>query len=489
MPLAFLLVQVRDVGWGRAWSLLWRARVGELLVNTLKLTVAVTVLSVAIGLGAAWLVERTDLPFRRVFAVLLALPIAVPEYVSGAGWVSLFNGLNGFGPAVLVTTLSYFPLVYLPAVAVLRGSDPVLEETARGLGLGPWRTFARVTVPQLRLALLGGALVVALYLLAEYGAFAVLRYRTFTTEIFNAYKLGFDGGSASLMSLVLVLLCILVLGGERGLRGRSRHARVGPGSRRRGAPTPLGRSTPIAMLGLGGLVALSLGVPLGALAYWSIRGSSTTYPSASIIGPTLNTIAYGVGAAALATALALPVAMLAVRHRGLLATFVERAVYLPRALPGLVVGLALTFVAIRFAAGLYQQPALLVIAYVILFLPLALVALQPAVAQLTPGIEDAARSLGTRPLGVLRRVTLPLIAPGLGAAAALVFISSVTELTATLILRPTGTETLATQFWLYTGGLAYGAAAPYALLMMAISAVPTYVLIRRVSAYAGGPVT
>ena len=488
LPLAFIVQQVQDVGWAEARRLLWRPRVGELLVNSVQLTLAVTAACVVIGLAAAWCVERTDLPFRRLLAVLLALPLAVPEYVNGAGWVSIFPGLHGLGAAVLVMTLSHYPLVYLPAAAVLRAGDPALEESSRSLGRGPWRTFARITLPQMRLALLGGGLVIALHLLAEYGGFAVLRYRTFTTEIYSAYTLGFDAASASLLSLVLVVLCVLVLGGEMSLRGRARHT-AGAATARRRSRVRLGRSAPLVVLGLVVLVALALGVPVGALGYWLAQGSSTTLPSASIIGATTSTVLYGLAAAVLASALALPVAFLAVRRRGLVAGLLERAVYLPRALPGLVVGLALVYFAIRYAVGLYQSPVLLVVAYTVLFLPLALVAVQPTVAQLTPALEEAARSLGSRPWAVLRRVTLPLLAPGLAVAGALVFLTSVTELTATLLLRPTGTETLATQFWIYTDALAWGAAAPFAAVMIGISAIPTYLLIRRLDAFAGGRVT
>lgn len=489
LPLVFIVLQVRDIGWSEVRRLLFRDRVGELLVNTVQLTVSVTILCLAIGMGAAWLVERTTIPFRRTLAVLLALPLAVPEYVNGMAWVSAIPGLHGFWAAVLVMTLSHYPLVFLPVAAVLRRGDPSLEEAARGLGLGPARVFARVTLPQAKLALLGGGLVVALHLLAEYGGFAVLRYRTFTTEIYTAYKLGFDAASASLLSLVLVVLCLLVLGGEMGLRGRARHQ---PG--RATAPRPwrrirLGAWTPVAVGALVALVVLALGVPLWSLVARLVEGSSTTLPSASIASAALNTVLFGAAAAVLATALALPVAVVAVRGRGPLAAVLERAAFLPRALPGLVVGLALTYFAIRYAQSLYQSPFLLVISYTVLFLPLALVAVTPTVARVQPSLLEAARSLGVRPAGVYRRVVLPLVAPGLAAAAALVFLTSVTELTATLLLRPTGTETLATQFWLYTSSLAYGAAAPYALLMIAISAIPTYLLVRRLDSLAGGGVT
>jgi len=226
-------------------------------------------------------------------------------------------------------------------------------------------------------------------------------------------------------------------------------------------------------------------VPVGALVYWMLRGSSTTLPSASIVSATLSTVAYGAAAAILAVLLALPVAFLAIRRRGAVSAVLERTVYLPRALPGVVVGLALIYFTIRYAASLYQSPYILAAAYTVLFLPLALVALQPTIARLSPTLEDAARVLGSSPATASRRVMLPLIAPGLYAAGALVFLSSTTELTATLLLRPTGTETLATQFWLYTDGLAYGAAAPYAALMIAISAVPTLLLARRLQGLSG----
>jgi iron(III) transport system permease protein len=476
---------VQQVGWSEAKRLLWRPRVGELLVNTVQLTVAVTVLCVVLGLAAAWLVERADLPLRRTCAVLLALPIAVPEYINGFGWVSIVPGMHGYWAAVFVMTLSHYPLVYLPAAAALRAGDPALEESSRTLGRGPWATFVRVTLPRARLALLGGGLVIALHLLAEYGGFAILRYRTFTTEIYNTYQLGFDPASASLLSMVLVVLCVLVLGGEMRLRGRSPEVRGGHTARHR-RRVRLGALGLLGTLGMLAVVGLAVGVPLGALVYWLVVGGSTTLPPASLLGATTTTVLYGAAAAGLSCLLALPVAFLAVRRRGWVATALERAVYVPRALPGLVVGLALVYFTIRYAYGLYQTPLLLIVAYTVLFLPLALIAVQPAVAQLTPTLEDAARSLGSRPPAVLRRVVLPLLAPGLAAAAALVFLTSVTELTATLLLRPTGSETLATQFWVYTDGLSYGAAAPYAAVMVGISAIPTILLVRRLDALAGG---
>jgi len=146
-------------------------------------------------------------------------------------------------------------------------------------------------------------------------------------------------------------------------------------------------------------------------------------------------------------------------------------------MPGIVIAFAFSYFSERYANGfLYQSAPLLIVAYSILFFPLALVGVKASVAHAPVSLEDVGRSLGQRRLAVLWRVTLPLVGPGLAAAFCLVFLAAVTELTATLILVPTGVETLSTQFWAYQQNLSYGQAAPFALVIMAIAAVPSYVL-------------
>ena len=219
LPLAFVGVQASSAGWTKAIHLLRLPHVEELLRNTIELVVLVTPLCAIVGAGVAWLLERTDLPGRRFWAVLLALPLAVPEFVNGYAWIGLDDRVRGLWGAVLVSTLSYYPLVMLPAIATLRRADSALEDVARSQGLRSLAVFRRVTLPQLRLALLGGGLIIALHLLAEYGAFSLLGFRTFTTEIYTEYQLGFDAASSAVLSLVLVGLCLLLLGAESGLPG------------------------------------------------------------------------------------------------------------------------------------------------------------------------------------------------------------------------------------------------------------------------------
>jgi iron(III) transport system permease protein len=479
-PVGFLFDQTFSTGWDEVRRLLFRPFVGRLLVNTTSLVAVGTVACAILGVAVAWFVERTDLPGRRAWAVLAALPITVPAFVTSHSWVSITPAVQGFWGAAAIVTLAYYPLVYLPVAAVLRGMDPALEESARSLGMGPWRTFFRVTLPQTRVALLGGMLLVSVHMLAEFGAFAMLRFQTFTTAIYDQYKLSFDGAAASMLASVLVLLCLVLLVAEVAARGRGRYARVDSGSARPPAIARLGRARWAASGGFLALTGLALGLPLVTLVYWVATGSSASeFDVGALLAATGASLKLGLGAAVVTTLLALPISILSVRHPSRAAIAIERATYVPFALPGIVVALSLIVISIHYVPALYGTTALLIVAYSILSLPLAVVAARAALAQAPPVHEEVARSLGCRPIQAMLRVTLPRIAPGLGAAAALVFLATVTELTATLLLAPIGTQTLATQFWANAASLSYGAAAPYAALMVAISARPTYLLTRR----------
>lgn len=476
IPLIYVAVYTITIGWDEAYRLIVRPRVGELLSNTTRLTLATLPLCAVIGTGSAWLVERTNLPGRRTWTVLLAAPLAVPAFVNSFAWVSLTYRVEGFAGAVLVITLSYYPFVFLPVAATLRGLDPALEETARSLGNGPVRTFFRVVMPQLRTAMVGGMLLVGLHLLGEFGALQMLRFPTFTVAIYDQYQSTFNGPAANMLASVLVAGCALLLLAELTLRGHARYARIGAGAARQATEVRLGKFTPLALAAMAALVMLALGVPFWSLAHWMREGTTTDFPVHDLTTTAISTIKLGIAGAALTTLAALPVAWLSVRHRSVVSTLIERSTYTAHALPGIVVALALVTVAIRYAEPIYQSTTLLLIAYAILFLPLAMVSLRAALLQAPPALDEAARSLGARPISVLGRVTLPLIAPGVGAGAALVFLAVVTELTATLLLAPTGTDTLAVRFWSNSDSIAYGAAAPYAVLMVAISAPATLLL-------------
>jgi iron(III) transport system permease protein len=368
--------------------------------------------------------------------------------------------------------------------AALRGMDPTLEETARGLGLGPWHCFFRVVLPQLRPALLGGVLLVALNTLTEFGAFALLRFRTFTTEIFAIYRTSYDGSEAALFGMVLILLCLLCLAAEARVRGTARYARVARGAARAGTRSPLSFLRLPVLGGFAVLALVTLGVPCGMILYWLTQHSSaaTTAAGASlpaVVQATWATLQLGLGGAALTMLLALPLGFLAVRYDGRLIVVLERTAYLAQGLPGIVVALSMVSLTITLLRPLYQTSFLLMFVYAVLFLPLALVSVRAALGQVPRGLDEASRIAGLGWFATFRRVILPLAGPGLGAAAALVFVSVVTELTATLLMAPIGTRTLAVQVWANTSTLAFAAAAPYAALMMVLSLLAAWVLARR----------
>jgi iron(III) transport system permease protein len=478
LPIVFILQQAAYSHWSDVWRLVDRRLTRVLVVNTLELAVLVGAACAVLGTGAAWLVERTNLFGRRVWAVLVVIPVAIPDFVVGYAWHSIAPAVHGLGGAVLVMTLALYPLVYLPVAAALRRTDPEEEEVARSLGLGPLRTFFRVTLRQVRPALTGGCLIVFLALLAEFGAFNIVGFQTFTTTIFSEYNAG-DLPAASALTLVLVFIGLIVLGGEAGVSTRGRISRATGQAARRSVRHRLRRRYHLAALGLvGAVTGAGLGVPVGILVYWMTASHNTTLPGASLWGALEHTAGYSLAAAGIATGAALPVALLSVRFRTPATVLLERSTFIVQALPGLVIALALIYFGLHYAPSLYQRGIMLVLAYAVLFFPLALISVRASVAQAPRRLEEVGRSLGRRPLSVLLRVTIPLVAPGLAAAACLVFLSAVTELTATLLLVPTGVHTLATQFWAYQGDASYGAAAPYAFVIVALAAVPTLVLSR-----------
>ena len=479
IPLGYVAWAFATTGWDQAYALIVRPRVGELLVNTLSLVVLTVPLCIVVGVGAAWLVERTDVPGRTVWRPLFVTPLAVPAFVNSYAWLGIVPSLHGLGAGVLVTTLSYFPFVYLPAAATLRRLDPTIEESARALGSNSVAVFLRVVLPQLRLAVLGGALLIGLHLLAEYGAFVMLRFETFTTAIFQQFQATFDGPAGSMLACVLVLCCLVLLVAEAAARGNARLARIGSGAPRDSVPLSLGTNRIPAVLALVALAALALGVPLWTLARWLWIGGTEVWTLAPIGEALTQTIGLATAAALAATVLAFPVAWVAVRSQGFLARTVEGANYVTSSLPGIVTALALVTVTIRVAPPLYQTVVVVVCAYVLMFLPRALVSVRAGLAQVPIGLEEASRSLGAPPWVTFLRVTLRLTAPSAAAGASLVFVAVATELTATLLLAPTGTRTLAMGFWSLSSELNYAGAAPYALVMVVLAMPVTMVLFRQ----------
>jgi iron(III) transport system permease protein len=472
LPLVFLALDARSAGWGEIQHVLFREHSVLLLRHTIVLSLLVVALAATLGVATAWCTERTRLPARRLWTVLLVLPVAIPDDVVGYAWHSYAPQLSGLVAATLVMTLGTYPLVYLPVAAALRRSDPAMQDTAHSLGAGRLSTFARVTFPLIRTAVVGGCVLVALTTISEYGTFEIVRYQTFTTEIFTEFQ--FNSRAASALSVPLVCLALLVLAVDGIVPSRTATRTAPP---RVAIRARLGWAATPTVLALGALVALAIGFPVGTVVYWMVQSQHTTLPAAATLGQaTWNSLIYSVLGATAAVLLALPVALMTFRCSSAPRVLLQRSTYIPLALPGVVIALSLVFFATHYAYGLYQTSVLLIVAYAIMHFPLALVCIRASVAQAPARLADVGRSLGRGPIAVFVRVTLPLLMPGLLAGFCLVFLFAVTELTATLLLAPIGVQTLATQFWAYQSEVAYGAAAPYALVIIALAALPAGVL-------------
>jgi len=475
IPMVYVVVRALERGWGPFEATLWRARTLQMVVRSVGLAATVTAATLVIGIGAAWLVARTDLPGRRFWRIALGLPLAMPSYVAAWGWIGWRPSLAGpLGAWLVLTTISY-PYVYFPVLGALRRSDPALEEAARSLGRAPVRVFLGVTLPAVRIAAVGGGLLVGLYVLSDFGAVSIMRFEVLTQSIYRSYRASFDRTPAAVLGCVLVVLSLVVVMAVTRVHHRARFDRAGTGSSRPAPPITLGRGSLPATLALAGLMVVVFAVPLRSLVLWLDRGRSQTDWS-QWWSATTSTLTIAAVAAVATVLVALPIAILSARHAGALSTSVTGLAYAGHALPGIVIALSLVFFGVRFAMPIYQRLPMLIFAYVVLFLSLALGAMHQAIAHAPPILDDVARSLGRTQWQAWWSVTLRLSAPGIGVAAALVCLTVMKELPATLLLRPIGTDTLATRLWSHTSASSYAAAAPYAATILIVAAIPTALL-------------
>lgn len=489
LPPAYLLVRSQEATGGFVAYLL-RPQTLAVLGRTLLLVASVSLASLLIALPIAFLTTRTNLPARRFWFVLAVMPLVIPSYVGAYAYVSGFaqggiireaTGIvlpvYGFWGALIVMTLVSYPYLLLTLRTGLLGLDPKLEEASRSLGRSSWTTFFRVTLPLLRPAIAAGMLLVGLYVLSDFGAVSMLRYNTFTRSIYIQYESSFNRANAAVLSIVLIALTGTLLVIDSRLRGQGRIGRGGVGVSRSRSPLDLGPWLAPSLVFLAAVVLVSLVAPIGIVVAWLVRGLSSGQVMAVDWSTVLNAAIASTGSAVLALLAAVPVVILSVRFPSRFSALIERLTYLGYALPGIVVALALVFFGIRFVPWLYQSLAMLLFAYLLLFLPQAVGNLRATLLQLDPSLEEASRGLGRPPLATLVRVTLPLLRSGLITSAALVFLTTMKELPATLLLRPTGFDTLATEVWSWSVEAFFAQAAPYALLLVLVGALSVWLLL------------
>lgn len=488
IPVVGLLVRAVEAS-DSAWNALMSMRTLQLLVRSLVFTTAVTASATAVGVAGAWLLARTDLPHRRAWGVAFAMPLVIPSYVVAMvlisatgprGLVADLTGvalphLVGLPGAWIALTISTYPYVFLITAAALSRVDPALEEAARGLGATPRRVFSTVVLPQLRPAIGAGALLASLYTLSDFGAVSLMRFDVFTRVIFAQYSGRLDRTPAIVLSIVLILVAMTIIGFEQRTRGKGSYFSQKPsrpptlyplhGARRLGSQAFLA-----------GVVTVGVIIPIVVLVGWLARGIA----SGTAVGIPWSAVTGSLTGASLAALVAvvgaIPIVILAVRHSSRATTWLERSVYVIFSLPHITVAIAVVAFTVRYARPVYQSLLLLVIVYAALFLAQATGPAKASLLQVDPHLDDASRSLGKGHLGTIVRVTVPLMSKGLIAGGLLVFVTTLKELPATLLLRPSGFSTLAVRIWSASNELLYTQAAASALLLIAVSVLPVYYL-------------
>ena len=475
IPLIYLIVRATGGDSDSLVQLFQRPRVLLLLWNTVSLGVAVAVTATTVGLLAAFVLARFAIPARRFWIMCASVPLAVPSYLAAYGLLATFPGLQGFWGSWLVLSAVTTPYVTLPVLAALRQGTTGFDDLSRTLGVPAIRALIPGTWHQIRGATLAGAILVFLYTIADFGGVALFRFPVLTTAIQQAYGASYDRQLAAMLSLILVCLALIVVYFERKARGRmvriasrsstqSRQIRV---SRKNVwlfaaviVPTFVGAVVPMAVM-----VFRMFDVRAWAQLDWY-----------NLFEATGNTILLSVSGATLGLLLAAPIAVLAGLYRSKLVTAIESLGYLPLALPGIVVGLALVLFALSAVPALYQTSVLLAFAYALLFMPKAVGLVRGAVTSVPKSLVDVSSTLGFSPRQRTRNIYVPMMRNSILVAWLLLAVSAMKELPATLLLRPTGMDTLATVLWAKTDVASFGSGAPYAIMLVVVAAVPALFL-------------
>ncbi|MED6323310.1 MAG: iron ABC transporter permease [Pseudomonadota bacterium] len=443
----------------------------RVLANTVSLVVLTIIGSVLIGVPLAFLTAYVQLPFKRFWLILLAAPLALPSYIGAfAMYFSFGTGgeienvlgistppISGLWGSALVMSLYTYPFVMMTTRSSLLSLDASLVNAARTLGLTLGASLWRVVLPRVVNSVAAGALLAALYALSDFGTPAIMGFDTFTRVIFVEYN-AFGLSQAAMLSLQLMVIVGLILFIESRISG----AQERPGKHLSLFPARWQRN--LMLLATMPVVFMAIVLPLAIFTLWLVREGAGGFE----FSYAWNSAHASFIAAIVAVLLAIPVAHAAIAGKA--GRFMERITYFGFGVPGIVMGTALVYVGLQLPA-LYQTLSLLVMAYVLRFIPLAVGSVRSTAENIDSGLVKAARVLGASPREAFMRITLPLTLRGMIAGAALVFLEAMRELPATLMLGPTGFETLATYMWrVYEAGY-FGRAAVPGLLLVLLSGV------------------
>jgi len=478
LPIVYLVLRAGELGLDGIEAIVVRPRTLDLLVTTALVCGGVAVVTLVLGIGTAVVVTRVRLPLPRLWWVVVALPVAMPSYVAAFALVAVRPGTHGVVATIAVIALTTYPYVTLPTLAALSRADLDAADVARSLGASRTRAFATVVLPQVLPAAIAGCLLCVLYALSDFAAPALLRTPTLTVGVYGLFTGSLNRSHAAALGLVVVAVALVFVAVEQLARRRAGH-RLSAVAVRRVAPArqSVARTALAAAVVLAPPVLIVV-VPVATLLGRLLGGSRYAPELADLVAPAFTTFVLGATVAVLAVLAAMPVAALGARWRHGWIRGIEGVSFLGQALPGIVVGLAVVFMTLRLAPSLYQTLPMLLLAYVIVFLPKSIGASRTAVQQVSPQLEEVARTLGRRRTAAWWGVTARHAWPGIATGAVLVMAATMKEVPMTLMIRPIGVDTLATELWSKTSIGAFGAAAPAALALVVVGLVPAWLLSR-----------
>lgn len=474
-PFVYLAVRATDATLSEAAGTVLRRQLLGWTLNSLVLVTAVALTCLALGVVTAWIVTCTGLPGRPLWLVAGTMPLAVPSYVAAYGWLTVDPTLRGFWPSWFVLTAACVPYVTLPVAAAMRRADMSLVEVACVSGRSPLLAWLTGLGPQVAPAAAAGTLLAGLYTLSDFGSVALLRHEVLPFAIHRQYGTFVGRERAAVLGLTLALAALVLVLLERSVRGRGERWSVSKGAARPVPPTRLGAWTIPATIVVAAPLLAAVVLPVGVLFHRLTLGTRFPLDVGELISAVVDTVTISLVGGIVALVMAGFVGVLAARYRGRGVATVETLGFSAHALPGIVVGLSLVYASLRVVPSLYQSLTILAFAYGVLFMPKAIGAVRTSVAQVSPTLPLVAASLGR---GRLRSglVTARLAGPGVAAGFLLVVVTAMKELPATLMLRPTGLDTLAVEMWSRTSSLSHGSAAPYALVLVLVASVPAFLL-------------
>lgn len=523
LPVASVLANIFSRGTGATWQHLASTVLPDYVASTLWLCLGVGCGVIVVGVATAWLTAMHEFPGRRFFEWALVLPLAMPAYVLAYVYTDFlqfvgppqtwlreafdwrrgdywFPDVRSTGGAVVMFVFVLYPYVYLLARTAFIERASGMLEAARTLGLGPWRSFLRVSLPLARPAVVAGASLALMETLADYGTVSYFGVQTFTTGIYRAwFSLG-DRVAAAQLAASLLAFVVLLLLLEQTSRGRARFHNTTGRNRPHAEHALKGGAAVVALAVCALPLFVGFVLPAGLLLRLALAEGDAQF-GARFVQLAGNSFLLAGLTALIAVSLALllayagRLAKLGIRAR--LAHLLNRLVGLGYSVPGSVIAVGVLIPVTRFDNWLAGQWALwfgtnpgllltggiaaLIYAYLVRFLAVALQSVSASLAKVTSNMDEAARSLGENQAGVLRRVHFPLLRGSLLSAGLLVFVDVMKELPATLVMRPFNFDTLATQAYTLASDERLAEASTASLAIVAVGLLPLIFLSRQIN--------